>query len=205
MSVYIACMFLIISDELNISFIKYNTVFWFRSEHDPWKRLGVKGTFSEKTIKQKIKGALNKHNERTGANKAVFWPPIDRAQITYDCYFECDSQTPKTGFQLSDSFRRKHSFHNNILHGISSNSTDNSIFDPVTNLPQPPNLLKNSVDVWCIKYIKAMILGICPRIEIQYCIPPYNDHLEICQFKYMFLMFSLLKCLISSYSVIFQV
>ena len=50
------------------------------------------------------------------------------------------------------------------------------MFAPVTNLPQSPNLLKNSVYVWCTKYIKAMILGIRPRIEIQQCIPLYNDH-----------------------------
>ena len=35
------------SDKINISVIKYNTVFEFLSDQDPWKRLGAKGTFSE--------------------------------------------------------------------------------------------------------------------------------------------------------------
>ena len=38
-------MFLITSDIINISFIKYNTVLWFQSEQDPGKRLGGKKIF----------------------------------------------------------------------------------------------------------------------------------------------------------------
>ena len=40
-------MFLTISGKIIISFIKYNTVFWFQSEQDPLKRSDAKGTFSE--------------------------------------------------------------------------------------------------------------------------------------------------------------
>ena len=44
---YIAYMFLIINDKINISSIKHNIVVWFQSEQDLWKRLGANGTFSE--------------------------------------------------------------------------------------------------------------------------------------------------------------
>ena len=35
------------SDKINISFIKYNTLFWLQSDQDPWKRLIAKETLSE--------------------------------------------------------------------------------------------------------------------------------------------------------------
>ena len=46
---------------------------------------------------------------------------------------------------MNVSLRRKPGLYDNILHGISSSSTDTSTFDPVINLPHSLNLLKNSV------------------------------------------------------------
>ena len=70
---------------------------------------------------------------------------------------------------------QKHGLYDRIWHEISSSATDTLTFGSVINLPHSLNLLKNIVctSIWCIKYIKAMILGICLRIEIQQYIPPY--------------------------------